>query len=329
MLEEKEICSLTSKGWSSPKPILSRDSVGNSLDCSYFLLEVASEQEVSYGFVCSIPAENIFSGQIHCHENIFVGRSRRVYQDFSRDWIQRNPTLLITDIEPFWRSYAAKRRHLKCVKTILQTDGTSYRLFELPEEIDRIRSLDSSLYLADGHHRFHAFRKLYESSKDLSKASLACAIFHVSDVQTSRKGMILDQDCSVDSLFQHLSLFLPFRETDRERQCLGVKIWTKNKWYEMSFEYPEMEKIFPHVALREILDESDAFKEIEFNLFPEKNGLSLEEEIEKQPNGGIIFPADDPMSVLNFSLSGGLFEANSTFFQPKFPNNLITHVFKK
>jgi len=334
MSEELENLNLTFKSWDNFNPIRIEATEPLESKSSFFLVEFDSQEQASYGLVGSLSIKNILGGQIHCHEAIFPEKLERIQREFSKELVQKNPIVLIANLDCIL-NFSPPVTELKCIKSAKTKSKQTLRLFELlAEDIPDLSMIP--LCLADGHHRYHAFKNLILSHKDWERASLASVVFPASGVLTSRKRVVfLEDSFSLAPFFHFLQRNSLVEEIHRDSKCEGIKLRFQGRWFEIPIrlvfkKFSQRERfqdclLFPHQFLLRLLKESKVKIKTPFSLVPEEDLFQLEKDMELNRFEGFILPADNPESVMKIAFEGKILEANSTFFKPKFDNNFITH----
>ncbi|WP_075883114.1 DUF1015 family protein [Candidatus Protochlamydia sp. W-9] len=308
---------------------------------SFYLYQVKKKLNLSTGLVCSIPFENIISGNIVPHEQIYQDRIPALYENLVKERKQKNPILLITDDSFFEKKIADLLLQTEIVEEREIAPEITHRL--LKSHISNLNfRFSSPLCVADGHHRLSALLNYYHNHHkiDAKQSGIMATIFYGPGVNTRNKGILLNHLPIEPHLFLericHLfEMKLTATPSAPPTKNHNFQMLFNNQWFNLSLRPQFIQKndqkrlgieIFREFFLKKILNFSSYTNNPLLKMiFEECNISSLKDLVRSVEQVGFVISSDPCEIILEKAREGKILEPNSTYFEPKFLNSMIEY----
>lgn len=313
--------------------------IGSDVEPCFYLYEVKDVGYHCIGLVASIAIIDVLNGKILRHEETFPERIDLLFEEFSSAQVQYNPLLLITDEEGFDKKITEFSLNAQFVGEYQSANGLTHRLLRIHSKKTPFQLL-KSLCIADGHHRLSALLKYYRSKTEsqLSSRTMMATIFSVEHVRTRTKGIVLNyRNHQIPFFLQKLeALFEINKPYSIHEPVDSNEFWMflSNAWYLLKLK-PQFYQndhesllgieIFKKYILNHIFSLSgyaaNALVRIFFDIC---NFTSVKTHAAVNDGVGFVISSDPCTKVIDAARSGRILEANSTYFEPKLLNGLLS-----
>lgn len=299
----------------------------------FYLYEI---EGICNGLVCSIPLSGIAEESILCHEEIYLERSHLLVEEFSRSQLQHNPVLLITENPTIKQTVALLQKRANLISQRMSSDGLTHSLWKVV--FDQPIDLKTPLCVADGHHRFAALLQYYKSKINLSKPPhILAAVFDADQVVTRTKCVVVE-DVEETNLrwMTKLQNFFNMDVVDSPSTPVSMHEFSMlygENWYHLSLKEEFVEKreaclgieILKKYILQQTLNIGGYANSANVKVHFEKcNIAALLHKKMREKTVGFITAADPSQKVIDIAREGRLLEANSTYFEPKLIDRMIS-----
>jgi len=330
------------------KGVLSQNRFQDQTECFYIYQVRTSLGEYS-ALIATISIESIRDKVVLPHEETYESRKDSLHKTFSTDSTQHNPILLITDDE----SFREKKQQLFSERENISGDedllGCTHLLSRSCFSNANI-ILKSTLCVADGHHRIEALLRYHQKKRNCSKsATVMVAILNVENVNNRAKGVIISPNEDIQNayfciktpqIFQKLQIYFDIKETSvaiTPISSIDFCMYYLGKWYQLRLKscFFDMEidgllgiEIFRKFILNKIFNINKYTQQKSVKMyFNDCNITMISNYIKKDEDlFGFVVAADPSDKIIKASREGRILEPNSTYFEPKFINGMISHL---
>lgn len=313
---------------------------GSFVEPGFYLYEVKEAGYLCVGLVASVALMDVINGNVLRHEETFPERIDSLYEAFLSAQVQYNPLLLITDEDGFSKKIQELSSQAQVKGEYQSIDGLRHRLLKIPSIKDPFHFL-KPLCIADGHHRLSALLKYYQNKPEsqLSTRTMMVTIFSVDHVRTRTKGIVLDRIMKQNPFFlRKLEELFDIHVSSHTHEPVNSKefwMFLSNAWYLLKlkprFYLNEPEDIlgielFKKYVLNNIFSLSNYATNALVRIFFDVCNFSTVKAHSKDENSvGFVVASDPSHKVIDVARNGRILEANSTYFEPKLLNGLLSN----
>jgi len=287
----------------------------------FFFFEENIEGRQSTGILCSVSPSNF--EKVLCHEQVYEHKVDQIYANFLGTLVQKSPILLLSDDDQLLsliRNLQAKK--VGALGKAINLKNGSIREVDIGLES---MELQGKLTIADGHHRFQAFKRLL--SRVTQETSMFAAITHYSSVNLFRSVLLLEGHINKQLFINELKEFCNLELVDSTHDNSALYIYTNNQWYRT---YLDVSSDIPRLASEIFLDDiclsmrCFADTTLHFELLSETD-KKAERALANGSHLLVLLPRNCPSTICGIAQRGRLVKQNSTFFTPKFSDCPLLH----
>lgn len=131
----------------------------------FFIYKMQSSSICQTGLICLVPFANDSNFHIHPHELTLREKEDCYFEQLQRDGKQRNPVILVHAQSSRISNLIRKVTKMPCTFRLTSEDQVTHSVWKInkPSLIKLIQEVYSpirTLYIADGHHRFAAVKRM-------------------------------------------------------------------------------------------------------------------------------------------------------------------------
>lgn len=322
-----------------------------------YVFRMQNRQQLATGIICTTHIEDYLQGKVLKHEKTIRNKEQIQIKLLKERGAAVKPALLVHQHEPAIRDwladFALKHRPIQEVEF---EDGERHILWQVKEEQD-IRHLQQlygeplgKVAIADGHHRFASFARLYrnEGGENSPFSAVMTAYFPEDELQIEAFHRLVEIPApeQQQALLQELSKLgklEPLASPGFPRRKHQMGIVCSDAWYRFEWDPAFLTTERPNKPL---LDVNLLHQNILVPLLKVKNirsdrrihyieGVEKPEQLEKLlrscPQGlcFLLYPISPEDFLKIATISGQMMVPKATFFQPRLKNGLVVQPLQK